>query len=76
MRVEVASDPVCAIVFDPGSGRLYSGKSAKLLLRPLRPGHKNEIARIFRLTDFKGRTVFNVITSRPLQLRDRHPTAA
>jgi hypothetical protein len=58
MRVRAASDPVWAIAFDPGSGRLDSSKSVKLLLRPFRPGHKNEIAAIARLADLEGGTVF------------------
>ena len=58
MRFRDASDPVWAIFFDPGSGRLYATKSLKLLLRPFRPGHKNEIAAIPRLADLEGGTVF------------------
>jgi len=54
MRFRDASDPVWAIFFDPGSGRLYATKSLKLLLRPFRPGHKNEITPILRLADFEG----------------------
>ena len=58
MKVSAASDPAWAIVFNPSSGCLYAGKSVKLLLRPVRPGHKNEIAPICRLADFEGGTVF------------------
>jgi hypothetical protein len=54
MRVRAASDPVWAIFFDPGSGRLYTSKSVKLLLRPFRPGHKDEITPIPRLANFEG----------------------
>jgi hypothetical protein len=58
VRAFRSSNPAWRIVFDPGSGRLYASKSVKLLLRPFRPGHKNEIAPIFRLANFEGRTVF------------------
>ena len=58
MRVRAASDPVWAARFDPRSGRLDTRKSVKLLLRPFRPGHKNEITPILRLADFEGGTVF------------------
>jgi hypothetical protein len=67
MRVRAASDPVWADLFDPRSGRLDTCKSVKLLLRPFRPGHKNEITAILRLADFEGGTVFqrnHIATSR------------
>jgi len=58
MRVRAVIDPAWPIVFYPGSGCLYTSKSAKLLLRSFRPGHKNEIAPILRLDDFEGGPVF------------------
>jgi len=58
LRVFVRGNPVWPIVFDPGSGRLYTSKSDKLLLRPFRPRHYNEIAPIIGLANFEGGTVF------------------
>ena len=69
MRFRDASDPVWAIFFDPGSGRLYATKSLKLLLRPFRPGHKNEITPILDSLISKVGRDFSMITSRPFRLR-------
>ena len=68
MRVRAASDPVWAVLFDPRSGRLDTCKSVKLLLRPFRPDHKNEITAILRLADFEEGRYFSIITLLPSRL--------
>jgi len=46
VQILASINPAWPMVFDPGSGSLHTIKPVKLLLRPFRPGHNNQVAPI------------------------------